>query len=101
MKHAMNLCDTVEARVRYVLLPCTPRRKPGACFPLDRDAEFDRRHAWNEADRCAHCRRLLSEVRVRINPKTGEPVRSMGAMACLIAAMPADVPPVRFIGGPT
>lgn len=46
---------------------------------------------------CAKCGKTLKAVRVRVNPKTGLPVRP-SSIAREIGRMAADVPPVRFFG---
>lgn len=100
--HFINLCRTVEAKPEYITLPCVPRPKPNLSFPLNPDAEYDRRHEWSDGNKgrdggvCAHCARTSKEVRVRVNPKTNRPVRNL---AREIAGMFADVPPVRFMEG--
>jgi hypothetical protein len=60
-------------------------------------------HRWPGGDRkagyCLNCGKILKEVTVRINPKTGEPVRG-GSLARDIAKAFKDVPPVLFVGQP-
>lgn len=99
--HPINLCDTVEHFPVYVLLPCLPRPKPQAFYPLNPDEESTRRHEWPDGKgaRCAHCFRLFREVRVRINPRTNAPMNRQGALALAIANRQADVPPIEFTEG--
>lgn len=62
-------------------------------------------HRWPAGERatgrCLNCGKTLKEVQVRINPKTGEPVRKPSRMAREISQMKADVPTVVFIGRST
>lgn len=112
-----NLCKTVENRPQYMTLKCTVRSEkarytlPRFVFdPTDPDYmsekflyHFD--HRWSDhaggmqGGRCEKCGKTRKECLVRINPKTGEPVRKASRIAREIALMPADVPPVRMIGG--
>jgi hypothetical protein len=92
-----NLAPTVEARPRYITLPCVPRPN-GLVLPLEPDRCFDRRHDWTAGTFCLHCCRSIDQVRVRINPKTSKPVRRGGGLAQLIANTHADVPPVAMVG---
>lgn len=102
--HPLNLCPTVENRPRYETLRCT------VGYAIDPYANGGRRWTWShqwtdrraglEGGSCIHCGKTLKEVRVRINPKTGEPVRRRASsLARAIAMTPADVPPVVFVGG--
>lgn len=103
MKHARNLCATVENRSRYETLKCS------VGYAIDPYANGGRTwtnsHQWTDhkgglgGGSCIHCGKMLKEVRVRVNPKTGKPVRR-DSLAREIALTPADVPPVRFMGAP-
>lgn len=98
MKNALNLCATVEARVRYETLRCEVGSEPS---PWCTYLAWNDYHRWPEGERstgrCLNCGKTLAEVRVRINPKTGEPVRKPSRIAREIATMRADVPPVVFV----
>lgn len=94
---------TVEARVRYETQPCE------VGWAIDAYANGGRTwtycHQWPRGEgnfkregRCLNCDKTLKEVRVRINPKTGEPVRKPSRIAREISLMKADVPPVVFFG---
>lgn len=101
MTSERNLCRTIEARPMY-LVPACPVGQPSAACPDD-DRIWNWRHAWSGAHRtgpCMNCGQTLKQLRVRLNPQTGEPVRKPRGLAREIA-MGADVAPVRFIGGPT
>lgn len=101
MTHHRNLCATVENRPRYETLKCT------VGYAIDPYANGGRTwtdsHQWTDrrggldGGTCIHCGKTLKEVRVRINPKTGQPVRR-ASLSREIALTPADVPPVRFVG---
>lgn len=99
--HPMNLCATIEARPRYVMLPCAPRHR-GIAFPQNRDQEFDRRHRWSDGNRgrsgghCLHCGGTAEDLYILFNKATNKPER--GGFARLVGMAHADVPPVRFIG---
>jgi hypothetical protein len=106
----INLCDTVENRPRYTTLPCAvPRMKTTPLYRQIAEQEnlpdyaWDTAHDWDDragglnGGACIRCGKKLKDVRVRINPKTGEPVRR-GSLARAIGQMAADVPPVRFVG---
>lgn len=103
-----NLCDTAERRVFYRTMPCLPRpRSDGCAMPLDPDYAHVRRHEWSDGNRgydggvCLHCHRILSEVRLRVNPQTMSTIPNRRhphtAFARLVAMTAADVPPVQFI----
>lgn len=110
MKHAINLCPTVEARTVYMTLPC---EVGNAIEPYGNGGRtWAYSHKWvknrdaGEANplrlgNCLNCCKTLKEIRVRINPKTGEPVRKPSRIAREISLMSADVPPVVFIGDRT
>jgi hypothetical protein len=101
-KHPRNLCATVEVRARYETLRCTvghaiqPWANGGRTWTMS--------HQWTDSrgglggGTCIHCGKTLKEVRVRINPKTGKPVRKAGGLAREIANTAVDVPPIRFLG---
>lgn len=114
MTHPVNLCPTVEGRVRYETTRCSvwrPKKFPPYFvqeaqylgLPVDREDAETNYHEWSDhagglqGGTCIHCGKTLKECRVRINPKTGEPVRRAGGLARAIANTPADVPPVHFI----
>lgn len=115
MKHAINLCATVEARARYSTPKCTVRtlKEYPPAFVFDRDDPeymsedvlYHWDHRWSDkrgglaGGQCEKCGFTLKEIRVRVNPKTGEPVRK-SRLAREIGRMQADVPPVRFTGAP-
>lgn len=112
--NARNLANTVENRPMYQTQPCPFPRAKGWPYTMiaaeEDDPEerqrtlFDHCHSWDDragglkGGRCTRCGKTLKEVRVRINPKTGEPVRRASRLAREIALTPADVPPVFFIG---
>ncbi len=94
-----NLADTVRPRTQYVTLPC----KIG--WAIDAYANGGRTwtwcHQWPRGDgnakregRSLHCGKTLADVRIRVNPRTGEPVRKASRLARLIATTPMDVPPI-------
>ena len=95
---------TVEAKPRYETLRCE------VGWAIDPYANGGRTwtdcHQWprllhsnfKREGRCLNCGKTLAEVRVRINPKTGEPVRKVSRIGREIASMRADVPPVVFVG---
>lgn len=108
-----NLCPTVEPRCRYETLRCTMRHRMAfppifavdpRQFDYDPEAAYSWAHVWSDhaggmkGGRCEKCGHTLKEVRVRIDPKTGEPVRR-SSLAREIASTAADVPPVHFIEG--
>lgn len=93
---------TVEARPRWTTTPCA------IGWAINRYANGGRGwtwcHRWPRGEgnalregHCLNCGKTLDQVRVRINPKTGEPVRKPSRMAREIASMPRDVPPVVFV----
>lgn len=108
-----NLCVTVENRPQYVTLKCTVRTEkarytlPRFVFdPEDPDYMSEEflyhwYHTWDDGEprRCEKCGLTRKQVTVRINPKTGKPVRKASRIAREIALMPADVPPVHMVGG--
>lgn len=113
MKHALNLCPTVEAHASYHTPKCTVRHRMAfppqfatnpKAFDYDPEAAYTWDHRWDDhaggtkGGRCEKCGKTVKEIRVRINPKTGEPVRRGGSSARAIALTAADVPPIRFIG---
>lgn len=111
MTHHRNLCRTVVAAARFVTIPCgVPRRKVTPLYARvaaeggDPGYIWDHAHTWTDragglkGGRCERCGKTLKEVRVRVNPKTGEPVRRGSGIARAIALTPADVPPVIFVG---
>ena len=106
-----NLCATVENRGRYETLRCTvPHLKTTALYHRlaaedgNESHKWDTCHQWSDhagglqGGACIHCGKTLKEVRVRVNPKTGQPVQRGGRLAREIARTVADVPPVRFVG---
>lgn len=111
-----NLAVTLEPRYRVMTLKCTVRtRKAFPPFfvldPTDPDYMSEEHlyhwdHRWSDhaggmqGGRCEKCGQTRKECTVRINPKTGEPVRKASRLAREIALTPADVPPVRFVGMP-
>lgn len=113
MTHHRNLCATVENRPRYETLKCTVVRvkayapsfvwNPHDPDYMNPELMNTAYHEWPDHKGgisgcpCIHCGKTLKEVRVRINPKTGQPVRR-STLAREIALTPADVPPVRFVG---
>jgi hypothetical protein len=111
-KHPINLCPTVEAKPRYETQPCTVLRKKVTPLYARVAAEggtygadyiWDHSHQWSDhaggikGGTCLRCGKTLKEVRVRVNPKTGQPVRR-GGLARDIAVTAKDVPPVQFVG---
>lgn len=107
-----NLCVTLENRSIYEVrtLPCAkPHMKTSELYHRlaaeddDESHIWDTCHQWPNGDRkhgrCINCGKTLKEVtqRIRINPKTGEPVRR-SRLARAIAMTAADVPPVLFVG---
>lgn len=104
MTHPLNLCPTVENRARYETVKCTvrsPKAFPPYFVTGPADPEYWHwDHRWSDHagglknGRCEKCGRTLKECRVRINPKTNQPVRRGLSLARLIATTPADVPPV-------
>lgn len=111
--HHNMVQHTIHARTVQVTLHCEfPRRKQDwiyarlAAEEPDRADEFllDWAHTWSDhagglkGGVCERCGKKLKDVRVRINPKTGEPVRKASRIAREIASMSADVPPVVFVG---
>jgi hypothetical protein len=84
MKHPRNLCATVENRPRYETLRCTVGLAINPAANGGRRWAFN--HTWSDrvggldGGTCANCGKTLKEVRVRINPKTGEPVRRAGRL---------------------
>lgn len=95
-----NLCDTQGPIYRTMTVPCS------VGYALaDYIYYGGRTWAWNHrwppegrgAGRCINCGLTLRELTVRINPKTGEPVRKVSRLAREIALTAADVPPVRFV----
>lgn len=102
-----NLCNTVENFAQYKTLPCSvPRLKVTPLYARVAaedncpDYAWDTTHQWPCGDRkegrCLRCGLLLKDVRVRVNPKTGEPARR--SIARDIAFMHADVPEIQFVG---
>ena len=106
-----NLCNTVENRARYHTPKCTVRHRMAfppqyavdpRAFDYDPEAAYTWDHRWDDraggtkGGRCEKCGKTVKEIRVRINPKTGEPVRR-NSLAREISWMMADVPPVRFV----
>ncbi len=104
---------TVHAKIVMATLHCEiPRRKTNwiylrlAADEPERADELllDWAHTWSDhagglkGGRCERCGKSLKEVKVRVDPRTGEPVRKASRMAREIASMKADVPPVVFIG---
>lgn len=107
-----NLCATVENRPRYQTMRCTvPHEKVTPLYRRLAAEDGDPSHIWDTAHQwsdhagglnggtCIHCHMSLKQLRVRINPKTGEPIRRSGALARAIAVTLADIPPVKFTGG--
>ena len=107
--HDRNLCRTVESRTIYATVRCSvPRLKVTPLYARLAAEDGNTKHIWDYAHmwsdhagglkggRCERCGLTLAQCRVRINPKTGQPVRSGASLARLIAATPADVPPVHF-----
>lgn len=98
----LNLADTVHARVRYETLRCEVGSEP-SIWSKRYGLQWVPYHRWPDGERdtgrCLNCGKTLAEVRVRINPKTGEPLRKPSRLARTIAQMPADVPPITFVGG--
>lgn len=108
-KHAVNLCATVEARVRYSIPKCTVRseKKWLPSFVLDPDDDdymkeeflYHYDHQWSDkaggmkGGICLKCKKTVKDIRVRINPKTGKPVKN-SSLARDIALTHADVPPI-------
>lgn len=94
-----NLCATVENHARYETLRCSFVRQ---CKPPYQHIETSY-HEWPDRAggvtgcTCVHCGKTLKQVRVRINPKTGQPVRR-SSLAREIALTQRDVPPVVFVG---
>lgn len=112
MSHPRNLCATVENRPRYETQPCSvPRRKVTPLYArvaaeggyYGPDYIWDLAHSWDDhagglkGGHCTRCGKTLKQVRVRVNPRTGQPVRR-SSIAREIALTPADVPPVRMLG---
>jgi len=95
-----NLANTVYARTVYETLRC---EVGWAIDPYGNGGRtWSDCHRWEKGERntggcCINCGKTLKEVRVRINPKTGEPVRKPSRIAREIAMMKADVPPVVFV----
>ena len=106
----VNLCRTVENRPRFETLKCTvrtPKAFPPYFVTGPADPEYWHwDHRWSDhagglkGGTCEKCGKKLKECRIRINPKTGEPVRKFSRIAREIALVPADVPPVRIVGFP-
>lgn len=105
-----NLANTVENRPRYETQRCTVvhLKTSSYCWMLYAEDGDPRHihsdyHEWSDhagglhGGTCSKCGKKLKEVRVRVNPKTGEPVRR-GSLAREIGRTAKDVPPVRFIG---
>ncbi len=94
---------TIESRARYMTLHCEvgwaiqPWANGGRTWTWCHQWPAGKGNAKREGC-CLNCGKTLKEVRVRINPKTGEPVRKPSRIAREIALMKADVPPVVFIG---
>lgn len=101
---AHNLVQhTVHARPQWVTVPCAIGW--AICRETNGGRGWTWCHRWPRGDGnakregcCLNCGKSLTDVRARINPKTGEPVRKPSRIAREIASMPADVPPVVFIG---
>lgn len=85
-----NIAETVEVRVRYETLRCTvarlktdPLYAQVYAFTGDLQDLMTNYHEWPGRDggiqggACLHCGKTLKEVRVRVNPKTGAPVRGI------------------------
>jgi hypothetical protein len=103
-----NLCPTIENQPRYATLRCTvAHEKTSGCYwrlaaeENDDSYILDYSHKWSDhaggldGGTCEKCGKTLKEVRVRINPKTGEPVRKSAiSLARAIATTAADVPPI-------
>lgn len=107
-----NLCATVEPRARYSTPKCTVRHRMAfppqfatdpTAFDYDPEAAYTFDHRWSDhaggskGGACEKCGKTVKEIRVRINPKTGQLVRR-GSLAREIANAARDVPPVRFVG---
>jgi hypothetical protein len=105
-----NVCNTVENRPRYETARCTivHLKTSDYCWRLyaeDGDPQhiYSDYHEWDDhagglqGGTCSKCGKTLKDVRVRVNPRTGAPVRR-STLASEIARTPADVPPVHFIG---
>lgn len=102
----VNLCTVVEAQARYETLRCTVPHKMTSDYHYRLAAEekdesyiWSTYHQWDDhcgglkGGPCMKCGKTLKEVRIRINPKTGKPVRNRGALARAIATM-GDAPEI-------
>lgn len=105
-----NLANTVANRPQYETLRCAivHLKTSSYCWMLyaeDGDPQniYSNYHEWGDragglkGGACSKCGMTLKQVRVRVNPRTGQPVRR-GSLAREIARGAADVPPVRFVG---
>lgn len=98
---------------RYETLRCTVKHRKAfpPAFALDptdpdymrEDAIYTWDHRWSDhagglkGGCCEKCGLTLKQCRVRVDPRTGEPVtRSRVSLARAIAMTPADVPPVHW-----
>jgi len=97
-----NLADTVHATTVYETLRCEVGSEPSV-WTARYNTNLIPYHRWSDhcgglkGGVCQNCGKTLKEVRVRINPKTGEPVRKPSRIAREISQMRADMPPVVFV----
>lgn len=75
---------TVEAKPVYMTPRCAVGSKPS---PWSGYLHWNEYHRWGDhagglkGGVCANCGKTLKQLRVRVNPKTGEPVRKVTRVA--------------------
>lgn len=96
-----NIANTVHAAARYETQRCEVGYEPSPWSK--RYISWVEYHRWPDGERatgrCINCGKTLAEVRVRINPKTGEPVRQASSIAREISKT-RDVPRIVFTNRP-